>query len=62
MGLVVLVGMHSRASGVARLEAVAAPSSLVNSHPLATFVKFYGRATPDARERIPTSTDTAQAL
>ena len=45
------VGMRSRASGVARLEAVAAPLSLMHAF-LCILFMFYGRATPDARERI----------
>jgi len=62
-----VVGMRSRASGVARLETVAAPLFL-NSRLLVRFVQvlsihvyscsmfmFYGRAVPDARERIPTT-------
>jgi hypothetical protein len=62
-----VVGMRSRASGVARLETVA-----LNSRLLVRFVRilyihvyscsmlmFYRRATPDARERIPTTSRAA---
>ena len=48
-----VVGMRSRASGVARLETVAA-SFIFNSRRFVHSL-FYGRATSDARERIPTT-------
>ena len=45
--------MRSRASDVARLEAVAA-AFILNSRPfLCVLFMFFGRATADARERIP---------
>jgi hypothetical protein len=47
-----VVGMRSRASGVARPEAVAA---FAYSRLFVRLFTIYGRATPDARERIPTT-------
>src|SRR5271165_3008129 len=47
------LGMRSRASGVARLETVAAP--LVLFPPFLRLFTFHGRAMPDAQERIPTA-------
>jgi hypothetical protein len=49
-GVVRAVGMRSRASGVACLEAVAAPF-IPNPRPFCSL--FHGRATPDAREAHP---------
>ena len=46
--------MRSRASGVARLQANAAPICVI-SRTIVRFVIVNGRATPDARERIPTT-------
>src|SRR5208337_2400370 len=45
-----LMGMRSRASGVARLEAV--PAFYAYSRLFVRLFTFYGRATPDAQERI----------
>ena len=47
--------MRSRASGVARLEAVAALMLIPAFYAVVHVLTFYGRATPDARERIPTT-------
>jgi hypothetical protein len=45
--------MRSCAFAVARLEAV--PALYTYSHLFFAAVPFHGRATPDARERIPTT-------
>src|SRR5271166_7154385 len=47
-----VVGLRSRATGVVRLEAVAAVFAC--SRLFVRLLTSYGRATPDARERIPT--------
>jgi hypothetical protein len=47
-----VVGLRSRATGVARVETVAGLLNLIPRLFVGLFT-FYGRATPDARERIP---------
>ena len=55
-----MVGMRSRASEVARPEAVVAPF-ILNSRRFVRFVHVLWTCLPDARERIPT-THTSRCL
>src|SRR5580704_10152525 len=54
-----MVGMRSRASGVARRKTV--PTLLCLFPPFVRFFTFCERATPDARERIPTTPRASRA-